>query len=125
MTSADELPELPGIDIADGLKRVMHKVSLYQKVLHDFHARFHNATTLIRNALAAGDFDTARRQAHSTKGLAGTIGALKLQDLARDLEEVLSTGQMPDEALFGRFDAELATVIDGIGQGFGIARPAS
>lgn len=125
MTAASDLPNLPGIDITDGLKRVMNKVSLYQKVLSDFHARFHNVPALIRAAIAAGDFDTARRQAHSTKGLSGTIGALELAALSRDVEEVLAVGQVPDDALFARFEDSLNIVIDGIGQGFGIQRPAA
>lgn len=125
MTPADELPPLPGIDAADGLKRMMNKVALYEKVLRDFHARFHDETAQIRAALAAGDFDAAKRHAHSTKGLAGTIGALALQDLAKALEETLAADTLPAAELLDAFDGELRIVIDGIAQGFDLAPPAA
>lgn len=125
MTPADELPPLPGIDATDGLKRMMNKVSLYEKVLCDFHARFFDETALIRAAIAAGDFDGAKRHAHSTKGLAGTIGALTLQDLAKALEETLGAEQLPSSELIDEFDRELRLVIEGIARGFDLAPPAA
>jgi HPt (histidine-containing phosphotransfer) domain-containing protein len=124
MTSADGLPDLPGIDKADGLKRMMNKPALYEKVLRDFHARFMNEPKHIRAALAAGDFPSAERRAHSTKGLAGTIGALDLQNAAKELEKTLHNGEMPPDRVFAQFENELRTVIAGIARGFGIA-PAS
>lgn len=78
MTSTDGLPELPGIDKADGLKRMMNKTALYEKVLRDFHARFAGEPAAIRAAIASLDFATAERRAHSAKGLAATIGASQL-----------------------------------------------
>jgi signal transduction histidine kinase/DNA-binding response OmpR family regulator/HPt (histidine-containing phosphotransfer) domain-containing protein len=120
MNSADGLPELPGIDKADGLKRMMNKPALYEKILRDFHARFIDEPRIIRAAIAAGDFATAERRAHSTKGLAGTIGALQLQSAAKELEIVLRQGEMPPESISRQFESELHTVIEGIACGFGI-----
>jgi HPt (histidine-containing phosphotransfer) domain-containing protein len=120
MTSSRGFPDLPGIDKADGLKRMMNKETLYEKVLRDFHARFSNEPTLIRAALAAGDFPTAERRAHSTKGLAGTIGAPGLQRAAKELENTLHDGEIPSETIFAQFERELAIVIDGIAGAFGI-----
>lgn len=124
MTPADELPPLPGIDAADGLKRMMNKMALYEKVLCDFHARFFDETALIRAAITAGDFDAAKRHAHSTKGLAGTIGALALQDLAKALEDTLAAERQPAAELLEAFDRELTVVIDGIAHAFDLAAPA-
>ena len=120
MNSADGLPELPGIDKADGLKRMMNKPALYEKILRDFHARFIDEPRIIRAAIAAGDFATAERRAHSTKGLAGTIGALQLQSAAKELEIVLRQCEMPPESISRQFESELHTVIEGIACGFGI-----
>lgn len=120
MNTADGFPDLPGIDKADGLKRMMNKPSLYEKVLRDFHARFSNEPTHIRTALASGDFSTAERRAHSTKGLAGTIGAPALQHAAKELENTLHAGEIPSETTFTQFERELKTVIEGIACSFGI-----
>ncbi|WP_295008298.1 Hpt domain-containing protein [uncultured Dechloromonas sp.] len=122
MTEAsDELPDLPGIDKAAGLRRLMNKPKLYEKVLRDFHARFRNETQTLRAAIDSGDLATAERLAHSAKGLAGTIGAGGLQDISRVLELALHNGDPLLEDYFTGFAQELATVLAGIAQGFGIA----
>lgn len=120
MTSGDGLPDLPGIDKADGLRRMLNKPALYEKILRDFHARLIDAPQRIRATLANGDFESAERHVHSAKGLAGTIGALDLQDAAKGLEQVLRDGQTPSAAVFARFEQDLRTVIDGIAVGFDI-----
>ncbi len=120
MTPEHELPELPGIDKAEGLRRMMNKPRLYEKVLRDFHARFIDEAQTIRTAIDNGDLATAERRAHSTKGLAGTIGAAGLQDASKALETALREGDMTLETLFSEFESELRLVIDSIASGFGI-----
>jgi signal transduction histidine kinase/CheY-like chemotaxis protein len=120
MSSADGLPDLPGIDKADGLRRMMNKPALYEKVLRDFHARFMAEPEVIRAAMQAGDYATAERRAHSTKGLAGTIGALGLQNASKELELALRQGETLPDGIFQRFESELNAVIASIAQGFRI-----
>ncbi len=40
----------------------------------------------IKNSIAAGDLETAQRAAHSIKGMASNFGALRLQNVAREIE---------------------------------------
>ncbi len=120
MTVADDIPVLAGIDTSSGLKRVMNKPALYEKVLRDFHARFRDEASAIRNAIDAGDYIMAQRRAHSAKGLAGTIGALALQQAATALEAALRQAAHPPEEVLASFEKELDTVITGIATGFGI-----
>jgi len=120
MTTTDGLPELPGIDKAEGLKRMMNKAALYEKVLRDFHARFANESAAIRETIASGDFSAAERRAHSAKGLAATIGAGALQSAAHQLEIALGRSERPADSLVDRFEQELQQAIDGIARGFGI-----
>ena len=120
MTPANGLPDLPGINTAEGLRRMMNKPSLYEKVLRDFHARFTDEAKAIRAAISAGDFSTAERRAHSTKGLAGTIGAVGLQNAALNLEQALHNGETTLESMFDQFENELGVVIGSIARAFGI-----
>lgn len=117
-------PELPGIDQADGLRRMMNKPQLYEKVLRDFHARFVGEARVIRTAIDTDDMISAERRAHSTKGLAGTISAQQLQEAAKQLETALREGdpERERERLFTEFESELNRVIDGIALGFGLDR---
>ncbi len=122
MTPEQELPELPGIDKTEGLRRMMNKPRLYEKVLRDFHARFIEEPQIIRAAIDSGDLATAERRAHSTKGLAGTIGATGLQNAAKTLETALREGDPSRERLFAEFESELNCVIGGIARGFNLDR---
>ena len=46
----------------------------------------HERLTTMRVALAAGDEPTARRAAHSLRGMSGSIGAARLTALTQDFE---------------------------------------
>lgn len=120
MSASDALPDLPGIDKADGLRRMMNKPELYEKILRDVYARTIDVPKAIRAALDQGDFTTAERQAHTTKGLAGTIGAVDLQSAAAALEKALHGCQVPSAEIFSQFEQALRTVTEGIAVGFGI-----
>ena len=82
----EAFPALPGIDTVDGLRRMMNRQPLYEKVLQDFYLRFQGETERIREALASGDMESAIRRAHSLKGTGGTIGARRLAECAKAVE---------------------------------------
>jgi len=120
MTPAEELPDLPGIDREIGLKRMMNKPKLYEKILRDFYARFADEANALRTAIANGDLADAERRAHSTKGLAGSIGATRLQEAALALEQQLHLGGTPVEAVLDSYEQALNEVITGIRAGFSL-----
>jgi CheY-like chemotaxis protein/HPt (histidine-containing phosphotransfer) domain-containing protein len=115
-----KFPELPGIDVEDGLRRMMNRPAFFEKVLRDFHARFLGETERILAALAANETEEATRRAHSLKGLCGNIGASKLADLARELEFAIKESKPELDNALALVDAELAVVLDGIKQVFDI-----
>jgi HPt (histidine-containing phosphotransfer) domain-containing protein len=122
MTGTQDFPDLPGIDTADGLRRMMNKPSLYEKILRDFYSRFIDEPRAIRAAITGGDLVAAERHAHSAKGLAGTIGAPGLQNAAKALEMALRDGDAATEDYLLQFEQELRQVLDSIAYGFGIDR---
>jgi CheY-like chemotaxis protein len=107
-------PPLPigieGLDTALGLKRVLGKVPRYIAMLERYAAGQAGTFAALHAALAAGDRDTAIRLAHTTKGVSGNIGAVAVQELAEQLEQVINTGatlealQKPLLALQQRLD---------------------
>ncbi|TRZ67938.1 MAG: response regulator, partial [Rhodocyclaceae bacterium] len=85
-----ELPgDVAGLDVANGLRRVLGKKSLYLSMLRKFVAGQKGAPDEIRAALAADDSATAERLAHTAKGVAGNIGATEVQQHAAVPEAVL------------------------------------
>ena len=87
-------PDLPGIDITDGLKRVGGSKDFYRKLLLKFADSYHGFEKELRNLLSAGDIETATRNAHSLKGVAGNLGATELFKWAGDLEIVLKDNRV-------------------------------
>ncbi|MBI4998819.1 MAG: response regulator [Rhodocyclales bacterium] len=82
---------------------------MYQRLLGRFREDQATAAERIRAALADGERDTARRHAHTLKGLAGNIGAEALMAAAAATERALGGDAPVDDAL-----ASLATELDAV-----------
>lgn len=109
--SADssQLPsELDGIDMESGLRRVMGNEQLYRKILLKFRDHHSHAVDSIRQAVEAGDWELAQRVAHTTKGVAGNIGANELHAVAEQVD--LACKEQQPEAV----ESKLAPLADAI-----------
>ena len=84
------IPELFGIDLHEALMRMNNNTKIFLKLLSRFAQT--QATTILhlQEALKNEDVTTAIRDAHTLKGLAGTIGATQLMHNAATLEKCLS-----------------------------------
>ena len=86
---ADELPEVAGLNVAEGLVRVAGNKKLYRKLLRQFSNTEADAAQRIGSALAEKDRALAERLAHTVKGVAGNIGAHAVQNAAAHLEKAI------------------------------------
>ena len=77
---------IPGMDTQIGLNCLGGKESSYKKMLIKFADRQTTDMDSLRNSLAQDDLVTAKRIAHTLKGLAGTMGATQLQARAQALD---------------------------------------
>ncbi|MDO8948140.1 MAG: PAS domain S-box protein [Desulfocapsaceae bacterium] len=100
---------IAGIDMADGLRRVLGKKPLYLSMLRRFVAGQKSVVAEILKALEGNFLDTAERLAHTLKGVSGTIGATGLQQLAKKLETAIRE-RGPREVIDARID-ELEIVL--------------
>ncbi|MCL2669497.1 MAG: response regulator [Syntrophaceae bacterium] len=98
LSTPHALPVIEGLDTARGLKQLMGKEALYLKVLREYTDNQAETPALIRASLETGDNGTAARLAHTTKGLSGSIGAPRLQELAAILEKAILDG-LPQERI--------------------------
>jgi polar amino acid transport system substrate-binding protein len=115
--SERQLPErAPGIELAEGLKRVGGNVKVYQRILQSFAADQKATAGEIRAALDAKDYERAQRLAHTVKGVAGNISANALFAAATDLESGLAGGEFAglDDRL-ANFESCITEVIEAIG----------
>ncbi len=82
------LPDnITGLDVATGLGRVLGKRHLYVALLRKFVHSQQDVPYSIRLALEAGDRTTAERLIHTSKAVAGNIGATQVQQKAAVLEQ--------------------------------------
>jgi CheY-like chemotaxis protein len=116
-SAPEPLPDLPGVKVAESLRRIGGSVTLYFSLLDKFRVNQRNFATSFREALAADDRSTAERLAHTLRGIAGTLGAETLQDLAKLLESSIKKEESGEvDSLLARVDKELATFIASIDQ---------
>jgi two-component system sensor histidine kinase/response regulator len=87
-----QIPNVEGLDSAEGLLRVAGNRKLYLKLLRQFIAQQADSAEQIAEQLKAGDRATAERTAHTVKGVAGSLGAKLIQLAAGELEKSLREG---------------------------------
>jgi two-component system sensor histidine kinase/response regulator len=99
------LAPLPGLDTADGLRRLGGNAKLYRRLLERFVQEQADAPARISASLQAGDREGAVRAAHTLKGVAGNLGLHEVHERAAALEDALFPAQQ--EALATALDAVL------------------
>jgi PAS domain S-box-containing protein len=86
------------LDPEAGLRRVLGKQATYHALLRRFVTEHADAAARIAGLIAAGDGPSATREAHTLKGVAGTLGARVVQGHAANLESALRHGASPEHA---------------------------
>jgi two-component system sensor histidine kinase/response regulator len=112
-TPAPAAIAIEGVDTAAGLRRVLGKMPLYLSMLRKFAAGQRSVPDAIAAALDRNDSESAERLAHTSKGLAGNIGAAAVQARAGELETAIRRSEPLDrlDALVAQFAGPLAELI--------------
>jgi CheY-like chemotaxis protein len=115
------LPFLDGIDgLAPhiGLRQAMGQEKLYLSLLDKFVQGESDWESRMAKALSQSDLDTARRLAHTLKGVSAQVGAQKLSSLAQVLEHAIK--QQAPEQLIGPLlrdaGSHLAVLVQTLGE---------
>lgn len=117
MTSPDpsdgaDFPELDGIHVAAGLKRLLGNKKSYRRILLRFRQDFENAADTLLDLVNGEKYEEAEILAHSIKGAGGNVGAEALQAAAAAVEEALKDrGKTLPEGEFVYFKNELGRVM--------------
>ncbi|MCU7940612.1 MAG: response regulator [gamma proteobacterium symbiont of Bathyaustriella thionipta] len=91
--------ELSGIDLSWGLQRVGGNKHLFLKLLKDFKNKYENSYSQLNGYLDSNALEDARRLIHTIHGVAGNIGARKLQYSAQEIETSIRKNKIKDEYL--------------------------
>lgn len=104
-----------GIDPQIGVNNVLGDEALFKEILVMFYQDHHNDGQKLAEALAADDKATLKHLAHTLKGVASSVGAMKLFELTKDVDIAVSQERfesIPD--LLSQLCPELASVMNGI-----------
>ncbi|SFA67342.1 response regulator [Metapseudomonas otitidis] len=107
---------LPGVDIADGIRRALGREDAYRRLLVRFAEGQRDWSQRMRAALASGQRSQAERQAHDLRGLAGSLGAHGLKAQAATLEQALADAAEPEriEPLLTELEPPLLALVGAI-----------
>ncbi|MGE5490146.1 MAG: ATP-binding protein [Actinomycetota bacterium] len=120
------LPDLPGLDTSVGLKYLGGRVPSYVRLLRLFRdTRASGFDAGFREALGAGDWDTAYRLVHSLKGTSRTLGAVRLGDLAIELERAVEDRSQALDSRLTAVSLELDRVLHGLYDLDALEKPAA
>ncbi|MCM2329656.1 MAG: response regulator, partial [Lysobacter sp.] len=107
------LAALPGLDLARGLAVVRGNAIRYLELLRRVVDSRAGDVDSLRASLARDEREAARAMAHNLKGVAGTVGAVRLAAHAARLEERLRKGEDP-ATLPADIAAEFALLADAL-----------
>ena len=88
------LEAIPGLDVASGLSLMRGKVQRYRHVVQMFVDRHAEAAAQLQELIAAGQVEAAEHLAHTLKGAAGSIGAVRIAHQASELNNALRQGDL-------------------------------
>ncbi|MCG5548525.1 PAS domain S-box protein [Halorhodospira halochloris] len=105
---ATRLPEqLPGFDLARGLRLFGGDQADYIRVLQGLQRRLRNEHAKLVDYLRHADREASLYAAHALKGVAGNAAAVRLEELSVKIEERLKAEAEVDAALIDELEAAL------------------
>ena len=113
---SDSLARIPGLDIVLGLSRLKGNAGKYARLLRLFAESHGDDMRQVQERLAGGDTAGAAGLVHNLKGIAATLGAHRVADLAGQLDTALRGNAAPDACadLARQCNDELTQMVRGI-----------
>jgi diguanylate cyclase (GGDEF)-like protein len=116
---ASSLPRaLEGFDLEQGLQYADGDAAFYHSLLQGFRTELGKEFADLVERLGSGsDAATSARMVHTLKGLAATVGAVRLSAIATRLDQVLKVGAPVTAAMLGELDEALMqarALLDGL-----------
>jgi signal transduction histidine kinase/CheY-like chemotaxis protein len=109
------LPEaLPGIRVAEGLRRFSGKLDVYLEMLQEFAEHHGDAAADIGAALARDDRETATARAHAVRGVGANLALTGVEAAARAVEEQMRNGGTPRADAVAQLAGALAAAVSSI-----------
>lgn len=105
-----------GIDLKIGLKNVLDDPNLFNEILIMFSQDHSNDGDKLKVAISSGDIAAAKHLAHTLKGVSSSIGAIRLFEKTKVLDEAINSDETDDVLMnhFNLVEVQLNIVLEGI-----------
>ncbi len=107
-----DFPELEGIVVQIGIRRMAGRTDLYKRLLKGFCHDYRHFGRHINELMEAEDQESVARLLHTLKGIVGTIEAPELYALAIETEEAYRQQQPGYEMLIKKLSNKVAALVD-------------
>lgn len=108
------IEKIEGLDVEQGLSRVNGNTAAYIKILEKFAEVFENIGDELKKMHSERRQKEGRDLAHNLKGLSGNIGAIKLYELAKDLEDSFSEKRGDTAELIAMVESTITPMVEAI-----------
>ncbi len=85
---------LPGLDVRAGMERLRGNRALLVRLLGDFSRQASEIVASIRTLIDQNEWESARRQAHTLKGISGNLSAFEMYSTVQQLDTAFLKGEM-------------------------------
>ena len=110
------LRQVEGLNVENGLRMVGGDSAVYLRLIRQFSQKCETAATDILKQTTAENYHSIMQTVHSIKGVAGNLGAIKIQELAAKLEQAVRIGSGKDrlKKLANNFVVEISRFADAL-----------
>jgi len=105
--------DVEGLNLTEAVQRMGNNWNLLYQTLHRFRCDFSNKISLINDYVANHHWQDASRLIHTIKGASSQIGAERLLETSRKLEQELELESEPTDAL-NNFRTEFVRVLNAL-----------
>ncbi|MDO9492385.1 response regulator [Acetobacterium sp.] len=101
--------QVDGLNVETGLRMLGGDSSVYLRLIRQFGQKCETEAIHILEQAAAENYQSIMQTVHSIKGVAGNLGAIKIQELAAELEQAvrIKSGKEQFEKMANNFVAEI------------------
>ncbi|MCD8494290.1 MAG: ATP-binding protein [Burkholderiaceae bacterium] len=101
-------PAIDGIDLEHAMQTMSHNPDLFKRLLPIFVSENRHIAQQTRDDLDNGLFEQAAQRMHALRGSSSQVGALKIRDIAQEIEMLILSQKRIPTSLTDSLDLELA-----------------
>jgi HPt (histidine-containing phosphotransfer) domain-containing protein len=111
-TLSYDFPEITGLDVQTGIRRMAGRTDLYKRLLKGFCHDYESFELQVHQLLSDDDQETLGRLLHTLKGIVGTMEAPELYALAIETEKAFKNDPAQLSTLMEKLIREVRYLVD-------------